>query len=78
MCDFMTEYIGCRHPAMKIGMYIILCVLTVWQQMHPCLKSNVQEAWAHAFYLLVLQVLPSHVQGLHVPYNTLACTLHVY
>ena len=28
--------------------------------------------------LLVLQVLPIHLQGLHMPYRTLTCTLHVY
>ena len=29
------------------------------------------------FFLLVLQVLPIYLQGLHVPYNTLTCTVHV-
>ena len=26
----------------------------------------------------VLQDFPIHLQGLHMPYNTLMCTLHVY
>ena len=63
---------------MKIGMHIILCVYEVWLQTNPFLKGNLQEAWARAFSLLVLQVLPTLLQGLPVPYNTLTCSLHVY
>ena len=63
---------------MKIGRHITLCVQAIWLQTHPCLEGNLQEAWARAFSLLVLQVLIIHLQGLRVPYNTLACTLHVF
>ena len=59
-------------------MHIILCVQVVWLQMHPCLKGNLREAWACAFSLLVLQVLPIHLLALYVLYDTLTCTLHVY
>ena len=31
-----------------------------------------------AFSLLVFQVLPIHLQSLHVAYDTLTCTLRVY
>ena len=46
--------------------------------MDPCLKGNVCETWARVFSLLVLRVLPIHLQGLYVPYVILTCTLHVY
>ena len=46
--------------------------------MHPYLKANLQETCTHAFSLIMLQVLPIHLQGVQVPYNTLAYTLHVY
>ena len=34
-CDFITEFRGCRDHAMAIDMHLILCVFTVWLQMHP-------------------------------------------
>ena len=57
-CDFITEFRGRRDLAMKIGMHIIFSVLTKWLQVHPYLKGNLQETWARAFSLLVLDVLP--------------------
>ena len=78
MCNFITEYQGCRDPAMKICMHIIFCVHTVWLQMHPCLKDNIRETLGHVFSLLVLSILPIYLQSLHVMYDTLTCTLHVY
>ena len=78
MCDFIIECLSRTDPAMKIGMHTILCGLAIWLYMHPCLKGNVREAWARAFSLLVLQILPICLQGLHVSYHTLACTFHVY
>ena len=63
---------------MKIGMHIILSVHAVWLQTHLCLNGNLQEAWACTFSLLVLQVFPIHLQGLHMLYNTLGCALPVY
>ena len=41
--NFITECRGSTDPAMKIGMYIILCVHAVWLQTHPCLKGNLQD-----------------------------------
>ena len=38
---------------------------TVWLQTNPCPNGNLQEASACAFSLLVLEVLPIHLQGLH-------------
>ena len=63
---------------MKIGMHIIFCVHAVWLKGHPCLKEHLRETWAWIFSLLVLQVLPIHLQGLNVQYDTLTCILHVY
>ena len=40
--------------------------------------GNLREVWACAFSFPMLQVLPIHLQDLHVPYDTLMCTLHVY
>ena len=74
----MTENLDLRDPIMKTGTQIILCVLAVWLKTHPCIKSNVRETWACAFPLLVLQVLPIYLQCLHVLYDTLTYTLHVY
>ena len=54
MCGFVTEYQGHRDTAMKVDMHIILCVHTIWLQMHPCLKGNIGEAWACAFSLLII------------------------
>ena len=41
-------------------------------------RGNLQDGWAHTFSLLVLQVFPIHLEGLHVLYNTLTCTVHVH
>ena len=46
--------------------------------MHLFLKGNLRETCTCAFPLQVLQDLPVHLQGLHVPYYTLTCTLHPY
>ena len=56
----------------------ILCMHAVWLQMYPCLNRNLQEAWAHAFSLLVLQVLIIYLQGLHLAYHTCTYALHVH
>ena len=78
-CSFITECLGCRNPAMKIGMHIFFLYMhAVWLQTHPFLKTNLREAWTCAFSLLVLHMLPIHLQGLHLTYDTLACTLHVH
>ena len=37
-----------------------------------------REAWASSFSLLVLEVLPMYLQVLHVLYDILMYTLHVY
>ena len=52
--DFINKFGGCRHPAIKIAMENIPCVLAAWLQMHPCLKGNLRETWARVFSLLVL------------------------
>ena len=54
----------------------IPCTLTVWLQMHQCLKGNVEEAWGRTFSLLVLPVFSIYLQGLYVLHNTLRSTLH--
>ena len=77
-CDIITECQDRTDPAIKIDMYIILCVHAGWFQTHPCLKGYLREACASAFSLLLLQVLLIHLQGLYLPYYTLTCTLHVY
>ena len=57
---------------MKIALHIIFCVRTVWRQTHPCLKENLQEAWAYAFsllkspYLKSLDRLKSCLNDVHV------------
>ena len=61
---------------MKIGMHILLWMHVVCLQTHLYLKGNVQEAWAHAFSLLELQLF--QFTGYALLYNTVTCTLHVY
>ena len=41
--DFMTEFQGRTDPAMIIGMHNILCMLSVWLQVHPCLTGNFER-----------------------------------
>ena len=50
----------------------------LWPETHPFLKGNLRETCTLAFPLQVLQDLPIHLQGLHMPYNALTWTLHVY
>ena len=46
----------------------------------PAMKIDIHifSACARAFPLQVFQDLPIHLQGLHMLYNTLTCTLHPY
>ena len=76
-CDFITEFKGHTDPAMKIDMHIFSACMQ-YGQTHPFLKGNLQETCTRAFPLQVLQDLPIDLQGLHMPYNTLTCPLHVY
>ena len=80
-CDFITEFIYTRKgrtgPAMKIDMHIFSACMQYGHK-HIHFSRVTYETCTRAFPLQVLQDLPIHLQGLHMPYNTLTCTLHVY
>ena len=41
---------------MKIGMHIILSVLTAWLEMHPYLKGNLRETWARTMGMYLARI----------------------
>ena len=59
---------------MKIDMHIFSACT---QYGHKHINFS-RATCTRAFPLQVLQDLPIHLQGLHMPYNTLTCILHIY
>ena len=66
MCDVLSECQDCREPAIKLTCTLFFCAHPVWLQMRLYVNGNLREAWTRSFSLLVLQVLPMYLQGLHV------------
>ena len=76
-CDFIREYKHHTNPTMKISMHIFsTCKQYGYKCIHVSRVTYKRLAYVHS--LLVLQDLPINLKGLHVLYDTLTCTLHVY
>ena len=77
-CNFITEYQSRTDPAMEIDMHIF-STFTQYGDKRIHLSRVTYERLAHMHSpCKCCKILPIYFQGLHVPCNTLACTLHPY